>query len=704
MASDTAPAAPGPAPSDGPHTAGAPNAPGAPARPAGGWLASALQPVDPARPTFDLTPTTALPGSPNDPGQGGTGPSLTSGTSSAAYHDGTPGTAGAAGDGKTSTNSSQERGIVRAWLLAGAERWRKGADARNKALDIQKAKATALQVKEARTVNRSEKIIGGSTSTGTSSQTGKNDKSGKNDSTKTDANKRDTGSKNTTTKNGSSGHGGGASGGGRKTDSNGKGNTQAGQDKAAHRQGPGIRAAARDRAADRVRNGPQPKNDKQAAHREGPGIRSAARDRAADRIRNGPRGKTDRGASGVGTDRTGGSGGGGKTDKTSKNTNGNGGKDPKPQTTTTTCGDASGISMTKDKKPKDNSPAGKDTPAKTEKTPSAKDAPAVTGNGKTPAPGGGAPVGLDKKNPDTKGGTKPADLTKKTPTTTADQTAQPQPTPRGPAIDTQASREAGYRDGTRAGKAVAHAGAYKDGVKDGYRDTKEAAGRDKARLDNAHTARKQPQTAGTAVPPRPTVPPKPTTPPPAPAPRTVLTKPKEQPVPAPAPASSADYHPPQAEPTTPATPLGVSKVTGTHVVLDNNQVISRGEVRNLKDYERRIEEKGHLMNRMADAAKALQGHAEEQNKKVTDRLEQARGKETGGDLIGDMVKLQEKTAVQARQAAELHKRAIRAAEATTVLLANVSTRYGGIYMAVCNSPLTKPAELDFYDDRTTSDA
>jgi hypothetical protein len=172
--------------------------------------------------------------------------------------------------------------------------------------------------------------------------------------------------------------------------------------------------------------------------------------------------------------------------------------------------------------------------------------------------------------------------------------------------------------------------------------------------------------------------------------------PKEAPVAAP---SSADYHPPQRPA---ATPIGVSRVGQTHVVLNSGQVISRGEVRNLKDYERRLDQKTIAMHKLAELAKSLQAHAHDQNKEVTTLLEQARTKSPGDAVIGHLTKLQERTALQAHQAAELLKRAIRAAESTTVLLANVTTRYGGIYKAVCDSPLEIPGELDFYDDRTAT--
>lgn len=145
MATDTIPAAvPGP---DEPSSAGTANSP----RP--GLLASALAPVDPARPDFDLAPETASEEAADAPIQ-----SASSG-SSASYHGGdeTPQKA------STNTgNSIQKQGIWRAWLLAGATRWGKGGGAVNKRLDLAKARAQACQVKTNRqvSINRSGGLLG----------------------------------------------------------------------------------------------------------------------------------------------------------------------------------------------------------------------------------------------------------------------------------------------------------------------------------------------------------------------------------------------------------------------------------------------------------------------------------------------------------------------------------------------------------------
>ncbi|MFD5355613.1 hypothetical protein ACFWUV_26705, partial [Streptomyces sp. NPDC058657] len=140
MAADTAPAAV-PDPTTPPQAA-------APTGPAPqGWLASVLAPVAPARPLTDPASPHAADTAPE------TGHTAVPGASSASFH----GDDQTATEGKTATATRQERSVLRAWLLAGAQRWAKGGGTANKRLDTQKAKAQARQVKTTRTetVNRS---------------------------------------------------------------------------------------------------------------------------------------------------------------------------------------------------------------------------------------------------------------------------------------------------------------------------------------------------------------------------------------------------------------------------------------------------------------------------------------------------------------------------------------------------------------------
>ncbi|MGW5693835.1 hypothetical protein ACWEWX_23605 [Streptomyces asiaticus] len=209
MATDTIPAAvPGPDETPGQ---------GATSGPRPGLLASALAPVDPARPDFDLAPEAARDDAAEAPVQSA------SGGSSASYH----GTDETSQNSSSSTgNSIQKQGIWRAWLLAGATRWGKGGGAVNKRLDLAKARAQSRQVKTNRqvSINRSGGLLGrnanGSGGTGASGGKSLGRKGGSNGAAKGPQNSN--GSAHGSAGHGSAGRGGsgggsgsGGSGGGR---------------------------------------------------------------------------------------------------------------------------------------------------------------------------------------------------------------------------------------------------------------------------------------------------------------------------------------------------------------------------------------------------------------------------------------------------------------------------------------------------------
>ncbi|MFJ1993093.1 hypothetical protein [Streptomyces asiaticus] len=175
---------------------------------------SALAPVDPARPDFDLAPEAARDGAEEAPAQSA------SGGSSATYH----GTDETSQNSRSNTgNSIQKQGIWRAWLLAGATRWGKGGGAVNKRLDLAKARAQACQVKTNRqvSINRSGGLLGrnsaGSGGAGASGGKSLGNKGGSNGAAK--------GPKNSNgSAHGSAGHGSaGRSGGGGGSGSGGNG-------------------------------------------------------------------------------------------------------------------------------------------------------------------------------------------------------------------------------------------------------------------------------------------------------------------------------------------------------------------------------------------------------------------------------------------------------------------------------------------------
>jgi hypothetical protein len=650
MASDTAPAAV-PGPENTPQSTAPTASPQAGTQQPGG-IAGLLAAVEPTRSSdFTLTPTT----------DHATGQQQVTG-SSAEFQNGDPAgnpegkqnSGGSGGTGRPQTS------VVRAWLLAGAERWKKGADARNKRLDIQKARAQALQVKETRTVsvNRSGGILNGKGSGGSAGNSGNSGKASAGKSLTSKSNggapngpknaprpKQDSpksgasGSGHTAGKTPRSGGGTGPKPGKGLADGSGSGSGRGGQN------GDGKNRS--DQRSPKV--GPQGTKDKSAGHSTSVGSNSG----------NAPNGKDGK--------------------KTS----------PGKTQTTTTCGDGSGISTAKDKPPKQNpgktgsdragAPGRQDKPANNGRPDQAgkQDGPVTPGKTDPAAPkpkpktagepgGSAGPKNTDPKDPnapkDPKSGNGSADPKKPT-------------TPATRRIDLQASREAGYRDGTRAAKATAHVEAWRDGARDGYRDTKEAAAREKQRLDNAHHEHK-----------------------------TAPTRPdKDQPVTQP--ASSADYQqtvPPKPDHAPGPQPIPVTDVDATHVHLGGaaRPSMKHGEVRTLRRFQQVLNDKTDRMTKVAEATRALEHHAQEQAKEITQLLEQARAVEGGEKLVADLTRLAETADVQTGKAAEIHKRGVRAADACKTLNTNTETRYGGIYRAVVDSGETAPAKMSYYQEMT----
>ncbi|MEU1098814.1 hypothetical protein ABZ389_37135, partial [Streptomyces sp. NPDC005877] len=233
----------------------------------------------------------------------------------------------------------------------------------------------------------------------------------------------------------------------------------------------------------------------------------------------------------------------------------------------------------------------------------------------------------------------------------------------GKPYDTRESREAGHRDGVRAARIVGHLAAYKDGVKDGWGDQKAVNAQDKARLDQAHadyTKTKRPDAA-----------------------------PEEDQ------DMAGGYT---------ATPIEVVSIDAKNIQLGDGAdrpVVSRGEVRNFVTFVARLEAKTDVMARVADATKGLAAEAEEQAQEVNRLLEQAKSDTTqaGENVIGKLARLADDAKAQGDKAADVHRRALRAAEACKTLLTNVRTRYEPVFRAVVDSPETRPAELSFYRDR-----
>ncbi|MFF8840510.1 hypothetical protein [Streptomyces sp. NPDC015130] len=159
------------------------------------------------------------------------------------------------------------------------------------------------------------------------------------------------------------------------------------------------------------------------------------------------------------------------------------------------------------------------------------------------------------------------------------------------------------------------------------------------------------------------------------------------------------------KPTTPPadsrSPITVTSVDASHVHLGPEATagsVTRGELRTFKDYERRLTVRHGDVGKVSDGMRALAQFAEERAAHATRLLEAAKTVKGGNNLGAVLARLEEQAKAQATLAVETLTRAARATDATGALLANVSTRYGGVFQAVVDSDETAPADLHFYKD------
>ncbi|GGZ82678.1 hypothetical protein [Streptomyces rubiginosohelvolus] len=670
MSAEAAPAAattPSTATPPAPNTA--PTATGA--GPRQGLLASMVAPVEPARTTFTLNPQAAAPGTP----EGGTN-MPPEGVSSAAFHDTTTpdNTKTNAPSGNGAGNPKQ--GMIRALVLAAATRWAKGGGTANKRLDMHKARAQADQVKETRqvTVNRTPAggPGGGAGAKGTGGGGGRSPKS----SGSTGAGGGQGGKSLDRKSSGGSTKNSGSTGPKNNTTHTKPSNGPAGSTKNSNARGPsGAGPAGRGNTGSGHGGGgtSKPGGGKDTHRgRTDTGTTTPKPTKTKDTTAAAPKNSTKPSPGGSTTGAKGSTGGAGKPGKDGKTP-------PTPKTPTDTTNGK-------------NTPAGPRIPKQTtnDKTPG--------DTSKTPKPDSKTKPDLTKKkdqepkNP-TKGTETPA---KPTPATkdTGTQTKPDSPTaptagPTKQPLATQPSRETGYRDGTRAAKATAHARAYRDGVKDGWADTLAAANHEKTLLDQAHADRKKTRkdpamSNGKVVEYDPSTGFHPVSADGSNGVRIVIDGPNSE-------GLDRSANRPQ--------PINVKRVDSKNVHLGagaNRTTISRGEVRSLKQYERRLEDRLATLQKTADTTKQLQAHAEGQAQQAQKLLDQAKGVKGGSKLTGTLSRLAENAKKQATEAGEIHKRAVRSADACKAVLSNVTTRYGGMYQAVVDSPETIPAELAYY--------
>lgn len=245
----------------------------------------------------------------------------------------------------------------------------------------------------------------------------------------------------------------------------------------------------------------------------------------------------------------------------------------------------------------------------------------------------------------------------------------------------QRSREVGHGDGSAARNVVDHVVAYAKGTKDGYQDKKEENAKEHARLDEAHADQKAKRRDPKQDDPE--------------QQETTVTGPSGQTI-----VITSDEGDDGVS--TDVKPLLVKEIDANTLTLGTDGArgsVSRKELRNFKQYERKLEAKEDHLIKVADACKQLEAAAEDEAKDCQQLAEQAKAVKGGEKLAATLTKMADAAKAQAAEAAELHKRAKRAAEMCKVVLTNIGTRYAPLYKAVVDSDETKPAELRFYNDK-----
>ncbi|MFE4692094.1 hypothetical protein ACFRH6_18820 [Streptomyces sp. NPDC056749] len=536
------------------------------------------------------------------------------------------------GAGSDAAGAKHKEGVFKTLIRAGATRWAKGGGTANKRLDLEKARAGAHQVKEARTTTVM-KSPGLPTRNGSGGSGGGGRNSGGNSGGNSGRNSTGTGSTGT----GRGGSGGTTGGGGRgSSGSNGSGGSGGGRGTSTNGGG----------------SSPKDTGPKGPKHSEGKG-KDGSSGNAGSGGKAGKDGKSGASGNGGGSTSGGSSGGNSGTSKDKADKD----KGSKADLTKGGGGQGSGGSSGS------SGGSGKNGGSS-----------GGSGSGKSGSSGSGGGSGASGSSGKS-GGSGKNDGSGNSSNGTDDRTPL------------QRSRETGHGDGSAVRNAVDHVKAYAQGTRDGYQDKKEENGKEHKRLDKAHADHKakqpdpkqydakqdDPKQQGTAVT--------------GPSGQTIVIAPPEQ---------GDDGV------STDVKPLLVKKIDANTLALGTDgarQSISRKELRNFKQYERKLEAKENHLIKVADACKQLEAAAEDEAKDCQELADQAKAVDGGEKLAAKLTRLADAAKAQAKEAGELAKRAKRAAEMCKVVMTNIGTRYAPLYKAVVDSDETKPAELRFYNDK-----
>ncbi|MFD8342311.1 hypothetical protein ACFV2C_08470 [[Kitasatospora] papulosa] len=621
MATDTAP----PAPAGPPDPPAVPVASTAPA-PTGdtGIMAALMAAVEPARPVTAIGAGARPEG--DDPAAKADPDGVVDRSSPGVTSEQFKAPEDLTGAGSDAAGARHKEGVFKTLIRAGATRWAKGGGTANKRLDLEKARAGAHQVKEARTTTVM-KSPGLPTRNGSGGSGGGGRNSGGNNGGNLGRSTTGTGSTGT----GRGGSGGTTGGGGRgSSGSNGNGGSGGG------------------RGTSTNGGGSSPKNTGPKGPKDSAG---KGKDGSSGNARSGGQAGKDGKAGASGN--SGGSTSGGSSGGNSGTSKDKADKDKGSKADLTKGGgqDSGGSSGSSGGSGKNGGSSG------------------GSGSGKSGSSGSGGRSGASGSSG--KGGG-----SGKNGGSGSSSNGNDDRTP------LQRSRETGHGDGSAVRNAVDHVKAYAQGTKDGYQDKKEENGKEHARLDKAHADHKakQPDPKKDDLKQQ----------------RTAVTRPSGQTIVIAPPERGDDGV------STDVKPLLVKEIDANTLALGTDGArgsVSRKELRNFKQYERKLEAKENHLIKVADACKQLEAAAEDEAKDCQELADQAKAVEGGEKLAAKLTRMADAANAQATEAAGLHKRAKRAAEMCKVVMTNIGTRYAPLYKAVVDSDETKPAELRFYNDK-----
>lgn len=210
--------------------------------------------------------------------------------------------------------------------------------------------------------------------------------------------------------------------------------------------------------------------------------------------------------------------------------------------------------------------------------------------------------------------------------------------------------------------------------------------------------------AASAPPPKPSTPPSP--PPPAdvpadPAPGPVIPPPGSVPPPPEVSIPEQFRKDPAMQPNPPTPHTATVDQTGVHVTTSagKSRTYSGGEVMTLTQVIDLAEGAATLCQSSTDTCLELVDESTQLAADCDVLIAEITERGVGANLIGKCEHLKEQLSLQAAAAKRLHDQIQGGEEACRTASANAEIRHGGIFRAVADSPLTKPAERDFYNAR-----